>query len=106
VQVDRPAHAVPSTLYGVFCEDINCGAEGGLYAELIQNRSFEDDPPLYSWQESAGAGARGRLVVASNEIAGIDGAWRRCEAVLEAPESIACARLAVLDAQAHGLVMQ
>ena len=29
------------TLYGLFFEDINYGADGGLYAELLQNRSFE-----------------------------------------------------------------
>lgn len=28
-------------LYGVFFEDLNYAADGGLYAELIQNRSFE-----------------------------------------------------------------
>ena len=29
------------TLYGLFFEDINHSADGGLYAELLQNRSFE-----------------------------------------------------------------
>jgi hypothetical protein len=28
-------------MYGVFFEDINRAADGGLYAELVQNRSFE-----------------------------------------------------------------
>ena len=35
---------MPQTFYGVFFEDINYAADGGLYAELIQNRSFEYDP--------------------------------------------------------------
>jgi hypothetical protein len=30
-------------MYGVFFEDINRAADGGLYAELVQNRSFEYD---------------------------------------------------------------
>jgi len=34
---------VSPDLYGIFFEDINHAADGGLYAELIQNRSFEDD---------------------------------------------------------------
>jgi len=34
---------VSPMLYGIFYEDINHAADGGLYAELIQNRSFEDD---------------------------------------------------------------
>ena len=32
---------VAPTMYGVFFEDINFGADGGLYAELVNNRSFE-----------------------------------------------------------------
>ena len=43
-------------LFGLFFEDINYAADGGLYAELIQNRSFEYNPaeknewhPLYNW---------------------------------------------------------
>ena len=28
-------------MWGVFFEDINMGADGGIYAELIKNRSFE-----------------------------------------------------------------
>lgn len=37
-------------MYGVFFEDINFGADGGLYAELIKNRSFEfTDSPLMGW---------------------------------------------------------
>ncbi|MCK3684404.1 alpha-L-arabinofuranosidase C-terminal domain-containing protein [Maribellus sp. YY47] len=36
-------------MYGVFFEDINFGADGGLYAELIKNRSFEFDQPFVGW---------------------------------------------------------
>lgn len=32
---------IDDTMYGVFFEDINRAADGGLYAELVQNRSFE-----------------------------------------------------------------
>ena len=34
---------VSKNLYGIFFEDINHAADGGLYAELIRNRSFEDN---------------------------------------------------------------
>lgn len=37
----RPVHGISQTLYGLFFEDINHAADGGLYAELLQNRSFE-----------------------------------------------------------------
>ena len=46
--VDKPGHAISPTLYGIFFEDINCSADGGLYAELVRNRNFEDsDNPDY-----------------------------------------------------------
>ena len=40
VEADRPK-AISPDLFGIFFEDINYAADGGLYAELIQNRSFE-----------------------------------------------------------------
>lgn len=45
IQVDasNPGVKVSPNLYGIFFEDINHAADGGLYAELISNRSFEDD---------------------------------------------------------------
>lgn len=36
-------------MYGLFFEDINFGADGGLYAELIKNRSFEFPQALMGW---------------------------------------------------------
>ncbi len=43
VDVRNVGAPIQSTLYGVFFEDINFGADGGLYAEMIKNRSFEFD---------------------------------------------------------------
>ena len=40
---------VKPTMYGIFFEDINFGADGGLYAELIENRSFEFPQHLMGW---------------------------------------------------------
>ena len=37
----RTKFDISPTMYGVFFEDINFAADGGLYAELIKNRSFE-----------------------------------------------------------------
>jgi alpha-L-arabinofuranosidase len=42
VDTNKPGTAVSPLLYGVFFEDINRAADGGIYAEMIQNRSFED----------------------------------------------------------------
>ncbi|WP_432191794.1 alpha-L-arabinofuranosidase C-terminal domain-containing protein [Streptomyces sp. bgisy027] len=58
ITVDPAAEgaAIDDTMYGVFFEDINRAADGGLYAELVQNRSFEYSTadngsytPLTSW---------------------------------------------------------
>ena len=54
--VSAPVHAISPTLYGLFFEDINHAADGGLYAELLQNRSFENEdltnPSLYQHLQS------------------------------------------------------
>ena len=42
---------IQPTMYGVFFEDINFGADGGIYAELIKNRSFEFPNPKMGWHE-------------------------------------------------------
>lgn len=75
VQVDRPTHAMPEMLYGVFYEDINYAADGGLYAELVQNRSFEyyvaprkarsmgHMTPLCAWQLVTRGGGEATLAV-------------------------------------------
>lgn len=42
---------IQPTMYGIFFEDINFAADGGLYAELIKNRSFEFDNPLMGWDQ-------------------------------------------------------
>ena len=41
VSVNRPGAQIQPTMYGIFFEDINFAADGGLYAELVKNRSFE-----------------------------------------------------------------
>lgn len=41
---------IQPTMYGLFFEDINYGADGGLYAELIKNRSFDFPQNLMGWK--------------------------------------------------------
>lgn len=40
---------IKPTMYGLFFEDINFGADGGLYAELVKNRSFDFPQNLMGW---------------------------------------------------------
>ncbi|RHJ83256.1 alpha-L-arabinofuranosidase C-terminal domain-containing protein [Parabacteroides sp. AM08-6] len=49
VDMQKVGSPIQSTMYGIFFEDINFGADGGLYAELIKNRSFEFDNPFIGW---------------------------------------------------------
>lgn len=49
VDLDQVGEAIQPDMYGVFFEDINFGADGGLYAELIKNRSFEFHQPFAGW---------------------------------------------------------
>lgn len=49
LDVQQIGSPIQSTMYGIFFEDINFGADGGLYAELVKNRSFEFENPLGGW---------------------------------------------------------
>lgn len=40
IQVDSPLHKVSPTLYGLMTEEINFSYDGGLYAEMVRNRTF------------------------------------------------------------------
>ena len=42
-------------MYGLFFEDINFAADGGLYPELVKNKSFETDDQLIGWKAMRGA---------------------------------------------------
>ncbi len=50
-------------MWGIFFEDINFGADGGLYAELVKNRSFEFPDPLMGWIKLSPSLAKGELSV-------------------------------------------
>ncbi len=69
VDLAHPGPAISPQMYGIFFEDINFAADGGLYPELVKNRSFEFSEPLTGWHEilafdRAGLHAtRGELVI-------------------------------------------
>lgn len=56
VAVDRPGHRIAPTLWGIFFEDINHSADGGIYPELVRNRSFEDSTRPECWNLASIAG--------------------------------------------------
>jgi alpha-L-arabinofuranosidase len=49
VQADKPGANISPLLYGIFFEEINRAGEGGIYAEMLQNRSFEDGLGALGW---------------------------------------------------------
>lgn len=72
VQAGEPGKPISPNLVGIFFEDLNYAADGGLYAELIQNRSFEYSPveqsswtPLSFWELQKRGGGDGSLAVSS-----------------------------------------
>jgi len=63
VQVNKPGAAIPKTLFGLFFEDINFGADGGLYPERVKNRSFEFPNPMMGWKQLDRGDGKGQLYV-------------------------------------------
>lgn len=56
VDTNNVLHDISDLLFGIFFEDINFAADGGLYAEMVANRSFEyteiaADGALYAWNK-------------------------------------------------------
>ena len=50
VQTKKVGAPIQPTMYGLFFEDINYAADGGLYAELIKNRSFDFPQNFMGWK--------------------------------------------------------
>ena len=51
VNIANTVTKIQPTMFGLFFEDINFAADGGLYAEMIKNRSFEFETPLMGWKQ-------------------------------------------------------
>ena len=50
IDLKKVGAPIQPTMYGIFFEDINFAADGGLYAELVKNRSFEFPNSLQGWK--------------------------------------------------------
>jgi alpha-N-arabinofuranosidase len=59
VDAAHPGAAISKTMFGIFFEDINFGADGGLYPELVKNRSFEFQEPLTGWHQTIEVSSKG-----------------------------------------------
>jgi alpha-N-arabinofuranosidase len=63
IDADHVKAHIESTMYGIFFEDINMAADGGVYAELVKNRSFEFADPLTGWAVKKKDGGTGSIQV-------------------------------------------
>ena len=66
VEVNKPGHKISPTLFGAFFEDINLSTDGGMYPELIRNRSFEDADTLQSWKFDSRDGKSSASIAAAD----------------------------------------
>lgn len=71
IKANQPAAAIQPTMWGVFFEDINLGADGGIYAELIKNRSFEFFKPLMGWKVEQKPFVEGAVTVQNRQGANL-----------------------------------
>jgi alpha-N-arabinofuranosidase len=63
VKANEVKAAVSPNMWGIFFEDINLSADGGIYAELVKNRSFEFSTPLMGWDIPKEVAANGQMLV-------------------------------------------
>lgn len=63
VNISKPTVDIQPNMWGIFFEDINLAADGGLYAELVKNRSFEFSSPLMGWREQKKGSSGGSILV-------------------------------------------
>lgn len=67
INTDKVTAKVNPQMWGVFFEDINMGADGGIYAELIKNRSFEFYKPLMGWTTKGSKLKEGDVLVLNRQ---------------------------------------
>ncbi|SNR86245.1 MULTISPECIES: alpha-L-arabinofuranosidase C-terminal domain-containing protein [Hymenobacter] len=89
VQVNKPGAPIAKTMYGLFFEDINFAADGGLYPELVKNKSFEiADNYLTGWKGINGAAAlKTYTVISDRPISATNNHFARLTAATASPDA-------------------
>ncbi|HEX4119343.1 MAG TPA: alpha-L-arabinofuranosidase C-terminal domain-containing protein [Verrucomicrobiae bacterium] len=67
IDAGHPGAKLNPAMWGIFFEDINFGADGGLYAEMVKNRSFEFPDPMMGWINISPSLAKGSLSVRTED---------------------------------------
>src|SRR5947207_2890752 len=69
VNVDRPGAKIDPIFYGLMNEEINFSYDGGLYAELIRNRTFRDNPQTaVNWSVAKYNGGDGSIALDNDPV--------------------------------------
>ena len=88
VRVDKPGAPISKTMYGLFFEDINFAADGGLYPELVKNKSFETADHLIGWKAIRGAAALSTYTISSQQpISASNNHFLRLTAATASPDA-------------------
>src|SRR5690348_1580440 len=61
IQANQPGAPISSNLFGIFFEEINSAGDGGIYAEMVRNRSFEEPGNTNYWQLITAGGGIGTI---------------------------------------------
>jgi alpha-N-arabinofuranosidase len=69
IQTKQTIAPVPKTLWGLFFEDINRAADGGVYAEMAENRSFDFPKPMTAWETWPKARLKDGIFLVMNQSA-------------------------------------
>ncbi|GGF23305.1 alpha-L-arabinofuranosidase C-terminal domain-containing protein [Echinicola rosea] len=84
VDLDEKTADIAPTMWGLFFEDINFAADGGLYAEMIKNYSFEFENPMMGWHRVEDQGAKGYVFNKNHEADGVNHKYLRMQRLNEA----------------------
>lgn len=87
IDTNKPIAHVSKEMWGIFFEDINFAADGGLYAELVKNRSFEFPMPLMGWKQLKTGGKQASLLIVNHQKAGSSHARHAAIDLIEGPGS-------------------
>src|SRR6516162_5281658 len=86
VQVDKPGAKINPAMWGAFFEDINFGADGGLYAQMVKNGGFDFPEPLAGWFKIIPSLAKGEITVLSESPAhDVNPHYLRIQSTADAP---------------------
>ena len=68
VQMKVKKAIIPPTLWGAFFEDINQAADGGIYTEMVKNRSFDYPKPMTGWSTWPSNRLRDGIFIIANQM--------------------------------------